>query len=66
MARWRSDNARGLHALIAQFESGPGLLFDQIGAIDLLKRLPRLERTVVAIQFVVVAVFIVVTAIWLL
>ena len=66
MARWRSDNARGLHALIAQFESGPGLQFDQIGAIDQLKRLPRLERTVVAIQFVVVAVFMTVAAVWLL
>ena len=66
MDRWRSDNARGLYDLIVQFESGPGLQFDQIGAIDQLKQLPRLERTVVAIQFMVVAVFMTVAAVWLL
>ena len=58
MARWRSGNAQVLHDLIARFDSGPGLQFVRIGASDQsLKRLTRLERMVVAIQFVVVATF---------
>ena len=68
MARWRSGDAQVLHDLIARFESGPGLQFDRIGAIAVSrKRLTRLERIVVAIQFVVVAIFMTaVAAFWLL
>ena len=58
MARWWSGDAQVLHDRIARFESGPGLQFDRIGAIAVSrKRLTRLERIVVAIQFVVVAIF---------
>jgi hypothetical protein len=64
MARWRSGDAQVLHDLMARFESGPGLQFDRFRAIELT----RLERMVVAIQFVVVAIFMMtaVATLWLL
>ena len=64
MARWQSGDAQVLHDLMARLESGPDLQFDRIGAIGPT----RLERMVVAIQFVVVAIFIMtaVATLWLL
>ena len=63
MARWRSGNAQIVHEQRARFEPGPGLQFDQIGPIILSpKRLTRPERIVVAIQYVVVAIFLIVIA----
>jgi hypothetical protein len=66
MARKRSGDAQVLHDLIARFESGPGLqLFSAQGIA--MQTLTRLERIVVAIQFVVVAILMMtaVATLWL-
>ena len=56
MARKRSGDAQVLHDLIARFESGPGLQLISAQGIA-MQTLTRLERIVVAIPFVVVAIF---------
>ena len=55
MAKWRSGDAQVLHDLMARFESGPGLQLISARGIA-MQTLTRLERIVVAIQFVVVAI----------